>query len=171
MDIRTSPTSPCGAQAGGGPSATGSSCPTRRSGGGPKKRPKSPSEGFGTNRRCSSRSIGPPGLVPGLAHGPRRAHRPIAAHGVSERGGKQRSSQWKFWPLRALSTSKAFGWVGALSRGAASDACGSTGKIGSVYRSADRRERTYPCRTTYIRGVHRSRPHGLLDGILACTLG
>ena len=156
MDIRTSPTSPCGAQAGGGPSATGSSCPTRRSGGGPKKRPKSPSEGFGTNRRCSSRSIGPPGLVPGLAHGPRRAHRPIAAPGVSERGGKQRPSQWKLAIARAEHLQGI--WVGrCLEQG-----CGL--RCMWIYRenrnrSSERRERTYPCRTTYIRGVHRSRPH------------
>ena len=96
-----------------------------------RKRPKSPSEGFGTNRRCPSRSIGPPRLD---KH-PRLAHRPIAAHGVSERGGKQRPSQWKLVIARAERFHDT--WVGALSRGAASDAHASTGKTEPAFQSAE----------------------------------
>ena len=110
------------------------------------KRPKSRSEGFGTNRRCPRHSQGPPRPT----HGHRRAHRPIAAHGVSGRGGKQRPSQWKLAIEHA--ERRPSPWAGALSRGAASDGMWSYRENRNRSSEPERRERTSPCRITYIRG-------------------
>jgi hypothetical protein len=133
MDIRT-PLARRGAQAGVAPPATGSYIegdPVAAS-----KMPKSPSEGFGTNRRSPNHSGGPPRYPPdsprtlGLRTD-RSRHMGFWKGVVSS----DFADQWKLAITRAERRPST--WVGALGRGASSDAHGPAEKTELVFQSAE----------------------------------
>ena len=87
--------------------------------------------------------------------------------GFWEGGGKQRPSRWN---LAIAHAERLHGtWVNALSRGAASDAHGSTGKPEPAFQSA---ESELPVQDRPISGACTVLGlTGMLGGILVCVLG